>query len=53
MDTYGSKDLFLIYVCKKRSAIFLVQTFLDSHQAIVKKRLIGCLVLVGIQSFYV
>ena len=38
---------------RKEVLFFWVQTFLDSNQAIVKKRLIACLVLVHIQLFYV
>ena len=48
-----AKKCYLCYLCKERSAIFLVQTFLGSNQAIVKKRLITCLVFIGIQLFYV
>ena len=32
-----AKKCYLCYLCKERSAIFLVQTFLGSNQAIVKK----------------
>ena len=38
---------------RKEVLFFLVQTFLDSNQAIVKKGLIACLVSVRIQLFYV
>ena len=48
-----AEKCYLCYLCKERSAIFLVQTFLGSNQAIVKKRLITCLVFIGIQLFYV